>query len=161
MRSVESPFQFLSFKIDKFSFNLADDLGLLINKGEIQSSRWKYILGFRQPQFFIEEKVYVGGLVLDMTLPGEVKHETEEVENLISLHAEIGGVFRCENGKLKKELELRLVKNQIPAILMPYLRSAITGFLASAGYGTIILPLININALAERDLKDVDILEIN
>lgn len=160
MRSLESPFQFLNFKIDKFDFALVDDLGLLLSNGQILAERWKFKLGFLQPQFFEKDELYVGGLSLDMVLPGEQKQGADSSENLITLHAEISGAFRCERGKVPTNVEEKLVKNHIPAILMPYMRSAVTGFLASAGYGGVVLPLINMNALAERDMKDVEILVI-
>lgn len=160
MRSVESPFKFLNFKIDKFTFSLADDLDLLLSNGQILPERWKFKLGFHQPQFFEKEELYVGGLSLDIILPGEQEQEDVSPENLITLHAEISGAFRCEKGKLAQNIEEKLVKNHIPAILMPYLRSAITGFLASAGYGAVVLPLINMNALAEQDMKNVAILVV-
>ncbi len=41
------------------------------------------------------------------------------------------------------------------------LRSAITGFLSSAGFGSIVLPLINMNVLAEQGMKDVKIHEVH
>ncbi|MDQ7031324.1 MAG: protein-export chaperone SecB [Desulfonauticus sp.] len=62
-----------------------------------------------------------------------------------------------EEGKLEKEVEEKLVKYQIPALLFPYLRGTITSFLSNAGFASVILPLINIYALAKDYLSDMDI----
>lgn len=158
MGSISSSFQFLNFKIDRFEFSLADDLDLLLSRDQIPSDQWNFRIGILRPQFFVENKTYVGGLSLEMKLPREVGAGDKSPEILLSVLAEISGAFRCEEGKLSKEVEEKLVKNQIPAILMPYLRSAITGFLASAGYGSVILPLINMHALIEADKKNFEIL---
>lgn len=164
MRSVESPFRFLSYKVDEFIFQLADDVDVLF-ADQINQEDWQFKVGFRQPQYFVDRKFYVGGFAIDMRVLYSVidkskKEEETAEEELINLHAAIGGIFQCEEGKLETEIENRLVKNHIPAILMPYLRSTISSFLANAGYGSIILPLININALAEEAMKDIDILKI-
>jgi preprotein translocase subunit SecB len=61
----------------------------------------------------------------------------------------IAGVFSAESG-MDKHLEENMVRFNIPAILMPYIRSAITSILAQAGFGTIVLPLINVYEIAKN-----------
>lgn len=57
-----------------------------------------------------------------------------------------------------KETEERLIKYQAPAILMPYLRAAMSFIVTSAGFSTIIFPLVNINAAARScNIKIIDI----
>jgi preprotein translocase subunit SecB len=41
-----------------------------------------------------------------------------------------------------------MVRINIPAILLPYLRAAITTIISQAGFGTIVFPLINIYEIA-------------
>jgi preprotein translocase subunit SecB len=58
---------------------------------------------------------------------------------------------------MDKKLEENMVHVNIPAILLPYLRSAITTILSQAGFGTIVLPLINVHEVTRR--KPVEILD--
>lgn len=158
MGGIISSFQFLNFKIDRFQFFLAEDLDLLLSSEHIPQDRWNFKIGIRRPQFFTKNKTYVGGLTLEMSLPREKAGDEKDSEPLLSVSAEISGAFRCEEERFPKEVEEKMVKVHIPAILMPYLRSAITGFLAAAGYGGVVLPLINMHALIESDMDDAEIL---
>jgi preprotein translocase subunit SecB len=51
--------------------------------------------------------------------------------------------------------EKNMVQINIPAILLPYLRSAITTILSQAGFGTIVLPLINIYEIAKQQTTEI------
>lgn len=64
----------------------------------------------------------------------------------------IEGVFLVD-GALENEKEENIVKFQFPTILFPYLRSAVTNIFASAGFGSIIFPLINVHNLIANQQK--------
>lgn len=162
MRSIESPFRFESYKIDAFSVEVVDDLEFLKSMRNLPSDNWEFRIGLRQPRFFGKSKLYVGGLELDLRLTEDDESSSEGKDQaLVSIHAGISGVFRCKEGELPPDIEGKLVKNHIPALLFPYLRSAITSFLANGGYGSLVLPLVNINTLAEKTFKDVEVLHVN
>lgn len=154
MCSVESSFHFESYKIDEFQLETDDSLSFLFNKKLVSSEDWQFRIGFRRPSYFEKKGVYVVGLSVDMRLTDNSPSTTK---NLARIHVAIAGVFRCEKGQLPAATEEKLVKYQAPFILLPYLRGAITSFFANAGYGSIVLPLINMNALAENELGDTSI----
>ena len=117
MGSIISSLQFLSFKIDKMSLDVANTTRVLL-KSYSSKDDWSFSVG-------------------------------------------MAGVFKGVGYDIPPDKEERVAKNQIPALLSPYLRAAITATLASAGFGAVVLPLINFNALAEEQLKDVAIERID
>ncbi|MEK7880826.1 MAG: protein-export chaperone SecB, partial [Deltaproteobacteria bacterium] len=118
--------------------------------------RWKTQIGIRQPAFFKSTKQYVGGLDITLNYPNPeiqktgVATETGQLQDIVKLSIGISGVFTVEEGRFEKAIEESLVKIQIPALLFPYLRSAITSILAHAGLGSVLFPLINIQELAKN-----------
>lgn len=160
--SLESGFRFESFKVDKFNFHSVPNLGFLGFNENIPVHAWEYKLRFRNPLYFKADNLYVGGLEISLSLPSTNKEEEtsedSEKEPLVSLEAGISGIFKCNNEKrFERDIEESLVRVQIPALLLPYLRATITSVLASAGFGTVILPLINIHAAAKDALSKVEI----
>jgi len=126
-------------------------LGLLdfMNVGDTEG--WNLTINIRQPIFVEKEKVYVSGIGCKLELKSSVGEETPP---LARLNASISGKFSTEGG-FSVEQEESLVRTQMPAILFPYLRGAVTSFLANAGFGPFIFPLINMQEVAKQSLKDV------
>lgn len=158
--SVISDFQFKSFKVDKFVFSSKTKVDLLAKREGFRPEEWDFKFRFRNPMYFQKLHAYVGGLEILVTVPDpdQAPEETKDpVESaLVSLDTGIAGVFTVKE-RLDENLEEGLVKIQIPALLLPYLRGTITSFLANSGYGTTIFPLINIHAIANEALQDVEV----
>jgi preprotein translocase subunit SecB len=116
-------------------------------------------IALRNPTYFKKKNVYVGGL--DCLLYFFEKNidpkEFVKGKSLFYIEAGIEGFFKPETQRFENKIEEELVKYQIPALLFPYLRAEITSFLANAGYGNFVLPLINIYQLASDTLKNIQI----
>lgn len=159
--SVTSEFQFKSFKVDRFLFTSQPKVNLLARVDGFRPDEWDIKFRFRNPMYFQKLKAYVGGLdilvfVRDPEKESEEGEAVSEETALVSLDTGIGGVFTV-SGRFDKNTEESLAKVQIPALLLPYLRGTITSFLANAGFGTLIFPLINIHAAAADALKSVEV----
>ena len=151
--SMISPFRFQSYKVDEFSFRAENDLAVLGKMENVSADRWEFRLAFRKPIHFASQQVYVGGVDLDLKLNSNTK---EQGGPLMTLHAGIAGIFSfAPEADINPMVEESLVKYQIPSILLPYLRSCITGFLASAGAGAVILPLINVRDMAREIVLEI------
>ncbi|MFH1282038.1 MAG: protein-export chaperone SecB [bacterium] len=136
------------------------DVGVLELSGNIKQDLWEFKIGVRQPIFYKKTNKYIGGIDLGLYLYGQnIKEEDKKPENaIIVVEAGIAGLFAVQEDKrFDEETENSLVRIQIPALLFPYLRGAITSLLANAGFGSVVLPLINIHELAKESLKDVNI----
>lgn len=157
MGSLVSSFKFESYKIDELVLRTKDDLNVLGRKEDIPQEEWAFSLAFRKPQFFKRYNIYVGGLELTLELPDSRDASTP----LVHVHGGIAGIFKSSEGAFPPEVEERIVKHQIPAILMPYLRASIMTLLATAGFGTTMLPLINIQEAAQASLKEIEILVVD
>jgi len=160
---MKSSFQFISYKVDHVSFNVLRNIGLLEMAGTIDPNAWRYSLAFRPPLFSKNAKKYIGGLDLgvyllnDESRPENVIINREDVKNpLIDLQVGIAGIFATEE-KFEKKTEENLVRIQIPALLLPYLRSTITSLLASGGYGSVVFPLFNIHEMASQTIGAIEI----
>ena len=146
--SVKSKFQFHSYNIYKFSFNR--NLSAGFNPSDLL---WNFDIAFLRPVYSSKERIYICGI----SLKGSAKEKKSTSEELLNFATEISGVFKVEERIKRKELEEQLVKIQGPSILFPYLRSTITSYSANAGFRPVILPLINVNQMAENALQDVKI----
>jgi preprotein translocase subunit SecB len=161
MRSIESPFQFLTYKI----YELRLDSRIPLDGAEISPNKdvWQLKLNVQVPRYYVKQRVYIGGLKCELALFDKSVPKDEYVLNAAKLivEAAISGVFAVKKGRFTKELEETLVKVQIPALLFPYVRGTVTSVLANAGFGSIVLPLLNMNQLAKKALKDsaIDIIE--
>jgi preprotein translocase subunit SecB len=161
---VKSSFCFESYKIDTLKLTAAQNVELLSFKGAIPEDEWHVSISIRIPSFFKTKNAYVGGLHMSLMLltqEGKAKLESggeiTDEDRLLFVEGGIAGLFTVDKGKFDKGTEKGLVRIQIPALLLPYLRGTITSLLANAGYGTVILPLINIHALAEEQLQGTEI----
>lgn len=155
---VKSGFSFKSYSITRFNVSTTEDNWKdyldYLNSTNPKTAEWLINLSILQPRYSSSRKVYICGIQCDVAM--NIGLEETETTQLLSLNSEIKGVFESD-GQFKPEVEEMLVKVQMPAILMPYLRGCITTFLATAGYGPIIFPLINVNREAARDLKDIPV----
>lgn len=162
--SIAAQFQFKSFKVDRFKFSSKQKLSLLARLEGFAPDEWDIKFRFRTPMYFKKPKIYIGGLDMLVSIPESdqesEKSQGDERDSLISLDAGIAGVFTVDDDFDKKDEEV-LVKIQIPALLLPYLRGTITSYLANAGYGTLVFPLINIHAVAKDALKDVEVIVVD
>jgi preprotein translocase subunit SecB len=57
---------------------------------------------------------------------------------------------------MDNDLREKMIRQQAPAIIMPYLRATISMMLISAGFGGVTMPLINLYEMAGRN-KQVNI----
>jgi len=147
--SIISNFKFISYKVDDFKFEMSKHLSLLSYVGNTNQDDWEINLSIKQPTFFKKNNSYIGGINCKISLLSEKKP-------ILNLETSISGLFQSDN-MLDKEVEENLVKYQIPTILFSYLRSTITTFIANAGFGTFIFPLINVVELSKKTLKDIQI----
>ena len=60
-----------------------------------------------------------------------------------------------------KDVEKNIITLQFPSILLPYLRSTLTSILANAGFGSVVLPLINLVEVAKGAQKELEIIYID
>jgi len=159
--SVKSSFQFKAFKVDKINFFSKPDINVLTRMNSIPAEDMNLGFAIRQPIYFSSEKIYVGGFdtLFRVIAPNEVNDSVSDSEEdvLVKLELGIAGVFTVEDDRLSQEMEEGLVKIHIPAILMPYARSAMTSLLANSGFGGVLFPLINIHEIAKEQMKDIDI----
>lgn len=154
---IESSFTLANFKIDQLTVRLKPDITFVA--GSLDAGfTWIFNLSVRKPMYFQDSSLYLGGLNVTSYLFPETLPETEHNadEAIASISASIVGLFSV-SGRLEPETEKNLVKHQIPAILFPYLRAAITGAGAFSGFGKVMLPLINVQKLAEDHLKNIEI----
>lgn len=151
--SVKAGIQLESYKIDHMEFDVKETLGVLASNSHTDCSVG-FKFAFRNVyKYKIDEKIYyVTGLKIDLTLASK-----QNPDNSIATGSFIiTGLFYTTD-ELDKEIEEKLLKFQAPAILFPYLRAAISFTITSAGFSTIILPLVNVNKAAQAiDLKIIE-----
>ena len=157
---MKSAFKFESYKVDTVRFDIQRIFGLLEVTGNIDPNLWKLSINIREPLYFKTQKKYLGGLDTSIfVMPPETEIEDKKnKEPLIKMDVGIAGIFSVvEEERFEKKVEDTLVKIQIPAILFPYVRATMSSLLANAGFGSVMLPLININELAKQSFGDVEI----
>ncbi len=155
-----SSFQFLSYKIHHVSLTCPRPSFQSL-QGQIidPEDTWKLRINVRDPWYLTKAKVYIGGLDCSLQLFDKgIPEEDRNSDNAsLAIKVSISGLFGVDEGQFKKELEEQLVKVQIPAILFPYVRASVTALLANAGFGSVMLPLINMNEVGKNALKDKEI----
>lgn len=156
MGGIEAAFQFFSYKIDRIDLKLSQHVDAYLYTSPIHPNQVQFEIGIRNPQAIRREGMYIGGMDCRITLFETPKLESE----LVSGEMGIAGVFKVEDREsLPKEAEDYLVRIQIPALLFPYLRAALTNSLASSGFGGVYLPLINVHEIARN--SDLNIIELD
>lgn len=77
-------------------------------------------------------------------------------EQIFSSKSTIVGLFRFIDAEdLDDETRQKIILNQTAAILMPFLRAAISGAIAMAGFGAMPFPLMNMTKLAEQPNRKI------
>lgn len=145
--SIKSQFQLLSYKMDKVSLDVVQTMGVLASNFPATVQETDFSIRARNPFRFSDNGsvLYVNGINVSLKIrSGEQVIATGEFT--------ITGLFES-SGFDDKLIEERIVKVQAPAILFPYMRACITNVLASAGFGSVILPLINVvNLMSSADI---------
>lgn len=158
---MKSAFKFESYKVDIVRLDIQRIMGLIELTGNIDPSLWNMSLTLREPLYFKKQNKYLGGLDTLLTVmstePETEKKTDDKNVPLIKVVVGIAGLFSAVEGSFPKETEDNLVKIQIPVILLPYVRATISSLLANAGFGSVMLPLININELAKKSFGDIQV----
>jgi hypothetical protein len=157
-----SALRFVSYRLDHLRLKAKADIATLAGdpvEASNNEDEWDIKLGVRTPQYYSKRKIYIGGVDCGLFMfPKEMpKDERKPDASTVFVEVGISGAFDVEAGRLEKEIEDKLVRVQIPAILFPYVRASVTLLLASAGVGSVILPLINMNEVGKNALKDKEI----
>jgi preprotein translocase subunit SecB len=142
-------FQFITYKIDTINFQVAKNTGTLLMNSLAVPSQMDFEIGFRQAgKYLLNNTIhYIGGLNTKIKILNSNKTQ------ILDGNFGISGLFLPIN--MDKEAEEKMVRYNIPAILMPYLRSAITTVVSQAGFGTVVLPLINIYEIATKNPVEI------
>ncbi|MGO9482843.1 MAG: protein-export chaperone SecB [Candidatus Kryptoniota bacterium] len=137
---------------------MKNDIAMLSSSVVPENTSWKMEFGFRQPIYFKSRKKYVVGMNVKLSLLPNPP-ESADVDKDFLLRADLGieGMFSVEEGQIAKEIEEDIVRVHAPAILLPYARSTFTSLLSNAGFGSFILPLINIEEMARRAAEKPEI----
>jgi len=151
---VESAFQFVSYKIDTININLPKRISVVRNVAPLPADHIELQFAFRSPIRIRADKQYIGGLEIKMRAYERSPHDEQSI--LLNGDFGIAGVFQVV-GNISPETEERLVKYQIPSILFPHLRAAITFILSSIGFATIAFPLINVQSVVQNLKEEIEI----
>jgi preprotein translocase subunit SecB len=142
-------FQFITYKIDTVAFEAAKNTGTLLMNSISGSNQMNFEIGVRQAGKYLFNSTvhYIGGLNTKIQILDSSKTQ------ILNGNFGISGLFRPIN--MDEETEKNMVRYNIPAILMPYLRSAITTIVSQAGFGTVVLPLINFYEIAKNNPVEI------
>ncbi|GHU70887.1 hypothetical protein FACS189450_06020 [Spirochaetia bacterium] len=143
-------FQFVSYKIDKTILKAAPNINTLMLPVFPSTAQIEISFGIRKVgKYFFSEKIhYIGGVDVTLKIFDKDKH--------LFLNGEFGiaGLFQS-SGKIEEQQEKNIALYNIPAILLPYLRSAITTVISQSGFGTFVLPLFNIYEIAKKNPVEI------
>jgi hypothetical protein len=139
--SIKSDFRFLSFKVDEIKLSIVHDIGVVQFDCNYENCEWNQGISIRNPVYFEDSKIYLCGLDSAIKL---IHHEKDSKKKATWLKLNMGivGLFATED-RIPQDLEKKFVTISAPAILFPFLRAAGSNILASAGFGSVIMPLIN------------------
>ncbi len=156
---IISAFRFDSYKVDFLNYRMKPNVAMLSAQGIPDNTSWKMEFAFRQPMYLKIPKKYVAGVNLKLSLLPNPPEEADVAKDFL-IQAELGivGMFSVEEDRLSQEVEEELVKVQAPAILFPYLRATLTSLLSNAGFGSFILPLLNVQEMAKHTAAPLEIL---
>jgi len=156
MGGVESGFQFLGFKIDNIDLKLTPGVRDVLYSAPVHAEQVQMQVRIRNLGRIPKDRIYVGGIDARVQIFHSEKQDPKDLLLVIQLGAV--GIFKTIEESLSQEIEDKLTRIQIPAILFPYLRAAMTSVLSSAGIAGVILPLINVHELA-KDAK-IEIIDL-
>ena len=146
--SIIADFQFVSYKVDEIKFKVTQTLRVLQCKDMVDQEQINLQLAIKQPSRYIRENqptIYIGGLKIKVKLVDK----DDKRKTIASGEFGISGLFK-KHHEIPADQEEYMVKTTIPAILLSYLRASITTTIANAGFGSTILPLINISNLVSK-----------
>lgn len=150
-------FQFSDYRINQLSLWCSPKLDLFAQDTQ---DPWDINVAVSPPHFYSDIPMYVGGVQIQVEKRLKLGGATEEPA--IRIVASIIGQFPVTtNSRFPEEQEQMLAKVQIPAILFPYLRSAISSLMTNAGFNKMILPLINLHQIAKNSADKIQIVEIS
>jgi preprotein translocase subunit SecB len=143
--SVTAEFNFISYKIDFISLKMNPKFSYLLDTAPVKPENLRLSIQLRSTEKFnINGSIhYVGGLSTNITI-----QNNETFEEMLNGNFGISGIF-TPVGSVESAAEENFVKVNLPALLMPYLRAAMTNVLSNAGFGTILFPLVNVYELAK------------
>ncbi len=137
---------------------MKNNVAMLSSPGVPENTSWKLEFAFREPFYFTGPKKYITGMNIKVSLlPNPPEAADVSKDFLLQVELGISGIFSVEEGRLTKEIENELIKIQAPALLFPYIRSTLTSLLSNAGFGSFILPLMNIQEMAKQSTATADI----
>lgn len=149
---VVSGMEFMSYRVVEIELKTLSTIGMLF--AEINSkSGWDFEIGFGDITLESDEEIYIVPLTAAMRLlqidDGERRSKAEPY---LSVQVTICGVFRFSGEcTMNDELREKMIRQQAPAIVLPYLRATIGTMLVSAGFGGIAMPLVNIYEMAGKN----------
>jgi hypothetical protein len=156
--SMKSEFQFLSYKIDSLNLSILHDIGVLQFGGNYERLEWNQLISIRKPVFFPKEKIYVCAVDTEMKLISNLD-STKVNSEWLALKIGIAGLFVTQN-RLEDGLEKQFVTISAPAILYPFVRAAAANILSSSGFGSVVMPLINMYKIGKEfaNMEDFSII---
>ncbi len=150
---MNSQLQFVSYKIDKIDVRMTNKMEYLVDISSIPPERCHLSFRVANPG-----KYLVNGKLCYLCNIGtkiEIKAPSG-AENMMTGEFGISGIFSVLE-EMDKATEESMIKTNVPAILMPYLRATMTNILSNAGFGTILFPLINMYEYPQK--SNVQILD--
>ena len=157
MGGIESAFQFVSYKIDILHLDVTKDVRSLLFNGAVSPEQVELAVSIRNPIHISADNAYVGGLEILFSI--YFSSELVEKNRIVQGRAGVSGYFKVVGDTLDAGLEKNLVLIQIPAVLFPYVRSAITALTINAGFPALVIPLINVQELARQAGDKIQIQE--
>lgn len=149
---VLSGLEFMSYRVIDMEIKTLHTIGMLFT--EITSkSGWDFKIGFNDITFEPEEGFYIVPVSIKMKLLQLDDGKKRPSKNpYLSVQATISGVFRfTEECTMDNGLREKMIRQQAPAIVLPYLRATISTMLVSAGFGGVTMPLINVYEMAGKN----------
>lgn len=145
---MKSSFQFKNFKVDKINLQALNRLDVLLEKDN--NYEVEYSFGVAAPTFYTKLNSILEGLSVTATILNSRK------EKILNVEIGITGFFEFKNDEeLSEDTINKIIKQQLPAILLPYARATLTNIISNAGFSSIIMPLININKAIQN--KEIEI----
>ena len=152
MCSMKASLQFVSYKIDVMKLDVQDKVGVICAAYNGQED-WSFLFGLMQPSYLKGPDIYISGVNAKTMLGSVEKPE-------VSLFVNVTGIFKKDGEQFGEGWE-NFIKAQMPAVLSPFLRTAITNILAMAGFGQVVPPLVNFHKMSKELLGDKPIIEHN
>jgi hypothetical protein len=159
--SVKSGFRFAGFKVDAFEYQMLRNVAVLTLAQPLDLDAADFKFRMRQPIHIEKDRMYLIGIECAMSVFPEGADVSNREEAIVSVTCGIVGAFEVTGTAFTPDLEEKLVKFQLPTILLPYMRGTITNFLNNAGFALTPLPLFNIQEVAKQTLENMQIQRVS